>query len=84
MSSHSIAETKARLFDLIDRVLAGDAVVITRHGKPVVELKPVEKEPQPLTAADIDWLDARRVGKKMRDKDAGTFVSEMRDEDDER
>src|SRR4051812_21984352 len=42
MSSHSVVEAKNKLSELIDRVLDGEGVVITRHGKPVVELKPVE------------------------------------------
>ena len=35
----AMAEAKARFADLIRRVEAGEAVVITRHGRPVVELK---------------------------------------------
>ena len=42
MSNHSIAEAEDPfLSDLIDRALAGDGIVITRHGRPVVELRPV-------------------------------------------
>jgi prevent-host-death family protein len=85
MSTHSVAEAKSKLSDLIDRALEGEAVIITRHGNPVAELKPIARALQPLTAADIDWLDDRRVGGKRRPlKDAGRFVSEMRDEDDEK
>lgn len=85
MSTHSVAEAKSRLSELIDRALAGEDVVITRHGKPVIELTPVAKAPQKLTAADIDWLDSRRVGNSRKPhKDAGKIVSDMRDEDDEK
>ena len=41
MSRHSVAEAKNHLSELIDRALKGEGVVITRHGQPVVELKPV-------------------------------------------
>ena len=56
--------------------------MITRHGRPVVELKAIPRPAKPVTSADLDWLAARRVGQKMPDDDAGTFVSKMRDEDE--
>ncbi len=80
MGTHSVAEAKNRLPELIDRALKGEDVVITRHGRPVVELKPIPQSVQPLSAADLDWLAARRVGKQATE-DAGTFVSRMRDEE---
>jgi prevent-host-death family protein len=80
MSTHSVAEAKNQLSRLIDRALKGEDVVITRRGEPVVELKPVRPAPRPITAADIEWLRARRVGRKMPGTDAGTLVREMRDE----
>jgi len=36
-----ISEAKARLTDLVRRAEAGDEVVLTRHGRPVVRLAPV-------------------------------------------
>jgi hypothetical protein len=48
----------------------------------VVELKPVVQKPaRRVTQADIDWLDAHRVGKKEPLDDAGALLSRMRDED---
>ena len=35
MSSISVSEARATLPDLLDRVLAGEEITITRHGKPV-------------------------------------------------
>ena len=61
MSSHSVVEAKNKLSELIDRALDGEGVIITRHGKPVVELKPVELAPHRITVADIEWLDKHRV-----------------------
>lgn len=49
-------------------------------GRPVVELKPITPPPRPVTAADLDWLAERRVRGSPK-TDAGTLVSEMRDED---
>jgi prevent-host-death family protein len=40
MASYSVAEAKNRLPSLIDKALEGEDVVITRHGKPVAELRP--------------------------------------------
>ncbi len=36
----TVAEAKARLSSLLDAVEAGEAVVITRRGKPIAELVP--------------------------------------------
>lgn len=84
MSTHSVAEAKNQLPKLIDRALKGEAIVITRRGQPVVELKPVRPAPRPITDADIEWLRARRVGRKPAETDAGTLVRQMRDEEWER
>jgi prevent-host-death family protein len=40
-----ISEAKARLTDLVRRAEAGDEVVLTRHGRPVVRLAPVTGRP---------------------------------------
>ncbi len=81
MSTYSVADAKNHLPQLIDRALDGESVVITRHGTPVVELRAVPAPPRAVTQADIDWLDAHRVGKAPSPVDAGTQVSRMRDED---
>jgi prevent-host-death family protein len=81
MSQHSVAEAKNHLSDLIDRSLAGEAVVITRHGHPVVELKAVRPRAKPITPEDMDWLAARRIEMNST-VDAGILVSRMRDEDE--
>lgn len=81
MGSHSVADAKNRLSELIDLALSGEGVVITRHGKPVVELKALPEPPRRMTEADIERLMANRVGKEPPVVDAGKFVREMRDED---
>jgi hypothetical protein len=48
----------------------------------VVELKAIPRQAKPVTPADLDWLAVRRVGRKLPDEDAGSFVSRMRDEDE--
>jgi prevent-host-death family protein len=80
MTTHSVTEATSTLPLLIDRVLEGEPVVITRNGRPVVELRPIPPAPPLVTQADIDWLDARRVGKAPARLDAATEVRHMRDE----
>ena len=82
MSTHSVADAKNRLPDLIDRALKGESVVITRHGRPVAELRPIPEPARKVSTAALDWLAKRRVGAKLAAEDAGAFVSRMRDEDE--
>ena len=85
MSTHSIAEAETQLSQLIDRALNGEEIVITRHGQPVVALKPLPKPPRPVSIESLDWLAARRIRRaRPGAEDAGTFISRMRDEEDER
>jgi prevent-host-death family protein len=81
MTTHSIVEAKNQLSELIDRAQKGDAVVITRHGTPVAEIRPIPAPPRHITHADLEWLAARRVVRRNATEDAGTLVSRMRDEE---
>ena len=80
MSRHSVVQAKNQLSELIDRALAGEDVVITRHGTPVVELKAIRPAPKRMTQADLDWLEANRVPVKPG-TDAVALLRRMRDED---
>jgi prevent-host-death family protein len=80
MSNHSVAEAKNKLPELIDRALEGEDIVITRHGRPVAELRSIPEPARAVTKEDLDWLAARRVGKKVPPENAATLVSRMRDE----
>ncbi len=81
MSSHSVAEAKNHLSELIDQAISGEEVVITRHGTPVAVLKPVGRQHRPVTDEDIEWLRRHRVQGEPPAEDAGALVSRMRDED---
>ena len=85
MPTYSVAEAKAKLSALIDEAMSGEAVTITRHGHPVVEVKAVAEQPgpkpRPMTEADFEWLARVRVGRKMPKEDAVALVARMRDED---
>jgi prevent-host-death family protein len=80
MSTYSVATAKNKLSELIKRAIAGEDVVITRHGQPVVELRPVKRIPGPMMEADWAWLDANRVARLDPEKDAVDLVRELRDE----
>jgi prevent-host-death family protein len=80
MRKHGVAEAKNQLSKLIDRALKGEGVVITRHGRPVVELKPILPMAKAPTPESVDWLVRRRVGRRMPREDAAALVRRMRDE----
>lgn len=82
MSTHSLMEARSRLSDLIDRARHGEAVVITRHGKPVAELRALPTEARHVTQADLAWLDARRVPRRNPAEDAGVQLRRLRDQDE--
>jgi antitoxin (DNA-binding transcriptional repressor) of toxin-antitoxin stability system len=82
MPTYSVAEAKNNLSELIDRALKGEGVLITRHGKPVVEFKPVPAPVGPVSDADLQWLVANRLQPINRPaEDAGALLSRLRDED---
>lgn len=85
MSTFSVAEAKNNLSKLIDLALKGERVTITRHGAPVVELRPAQAVSRAITRADLDWLEANAI-RPIRpvSEDAGALVSRLRDEDWER
>ena len=47
MKSVDIDDAKSQLSKLVVRVLAGEDVVITRAGKPVVRLTPIDSDEMP-------------------------------------
>lgn len=83
MPRYSIAKAKEQLSRLIDETLSGETVTITRHGKPVVELRPSKPAdaPKPMTKADIEWLRKRRDERPPLGEDAVTLIRRMRDEE---
>ncbi|MBU1538559.1 MAG: type II toxin-antitoxin system prevent-host-death family antitoxin [Alphaproteobacteria bacterium] len=77
MSHYSVAEAKNNLPKLLDRMLAGEEVVITRRGKPIARLAP-ETAPEPGFPLDLEWLDANRVTPAKGPIDTAAVVAEMR------
>ena len=58
MTAYSVAEAKNTLPKLIDKALAGEEVIITRRGKPVVEVRPASARAAGATETH-GWLRAR-------------------------
>jgi len=56
--TYSLYEAKARLSALVRRVRDGARVVITVHGKPAAELRPIEPEGETIEAR-LDRLEAQ-------------------------
>jgi antitoxin (DNA-binding transcriptional repressor) of toxin-antitoxin stability system len=83
MTRYSEAEAKARFSELIDKAEAGQSVVITRHGQPVVEIKQVgaAQPPAPITESDLEALAIRRARRKAKISPV-QFLLELRDRGD--
>lgn len=78
MNKISLAEAKAHLSELLDRVEAGESIDITRRGKPVARLTAVAKPRKPIDAAHLRALTASLPPQAMA---AGDLVRGMRDGD---
>jgi len=75
MLTVTLVEAKTRLSELLDKVEAGEEVVITRHGRPAARIAAVEPPKQPLP--DLSELRARMP--RWR-KPSHVLIREMRDE----
>ncbi len=72
----SLAQAKAQLSQLLDRVEAGEAVTITRRGKPVASLAAIVAPKQPLKSlADF------RAQQPPWPRPSADLIREMRDEE---
>lgn len=64
MSTYTVADAKRGLPRLINRALEGEVVIISRHGKPVAQLRPVTTPYRKTPPATYAWLQARRKARK--------------------
>lgn len=78
MNRISLADAKAHLSELIDRVEAGDSIDITRRGKPVARLTAVA---QPRKRIDLSQLRSLTSTMPPASEDAAELVRKMRDSD---
>ncbi len=54
MAHYSIADAENRLPSLVSASERGERVTITRHGKPVAELRPVAERRKRVSPASLD------------------------------
>lgn len=78
MNAINLAEAKAHLSELIDRVEAGDTIDITRRGKPVARLIAASKPRKPV---DASLLQALTAAMPPQSANAADLVRSMRDGD---
>lgn len=78
MDAVSLADAKAHLSELVDRVEAGDSIDITRRGKPVARLTAVAR---PRRRIDAAWLASVTATMPAQSQSAADLVRSMRDSD---
>lgn len=74
----NLADAKAHLSELVDRVEAGDSIDITRRGKPVARLTSVARPRKRIDAAALQSLTA---AVPLATEGAADLVRSMRDGD---
>ena len=78
MDAINLADAKAHLSELVDRVEAGDSIDITRRGKPVARLTAAAP---PRKRIDAAWLESVTAVIPLQSQSAGDLVRSMRDSD---
>jgi prevent-host-death family protein len=78
MDAINLADAKAHLSELVDRVEAGHSIDITRRGKPVARLTAVARPRKPIDAALLQSLTAAMP---PQSQSAADLVRSMRDGD---
>ena len=78
MERINLADAKARLSEIVDRVEAGESIEIVRRGKPAARLVPAvdKREWKPVDVGALHKLHAKMPVQEP----AGEFVRRMRDE----
>ena len=77
MDTVNLAQAKARLSELLDKVEAGQEVVITRRGKAVAHLSPAIAPKKPLPLAELAGF---RASMPPLRRPAADLLREARDE----
>ena len=78
MPTYSVAEAKNKLSELIDRALNGEGVLITRHGKPVAALVPIEAYGSAVRQQPLVPVEAS--GRGLWGKPSSRTLRRLRDE----
>jgi len=78
MQAVNLAEAKAHLSELVDRVESGDQIDITRRGKPVARLTAATRPRKPI---DLGMLRSLTATMPPQVRSAADLVRSMRDGD---
>ena len=81
MGAYSIAEAKAHLSSLVERVSRGEAVTLTKRGRPVARIVPVgilEAKPK----IDLEALRAFHAAIPRSNDNWATMIRKMREQED--
>jgi prevent-host-death family protein len=76
MLTVTLVEAKTRLSELLDKVAAGEEIVITRHGRPAARIAAVDTPKQPFPN-----LSELRAKMPRWRKPSNILLREMRDEE---
>ena len=77
MSAYSVADAKTNLPSLIDRALGGEEVIITRHGKPVAEVRPKVAPHHRAAPATYAWLQTRRKARSPARRSSVDLLNDL-------
>jgi prevent-host-death family protein len=75
--SVDVAQAQAHLSELLDKVEAGEEMIITRHGRAIAHLRPATRPKRPLR---LDDLAAFRATMPSLGRPSVELLREMRDE----
>ncbi len=77
MTTVNLADAKARLSELVELAAAGERIVITKRGKPVLELSRPQVVPR-----RVELRELRAFSKRMprQEQSAGELMRNLRDE----
>jgi prevent-host-death family protein len=79
MRTLTLAETKSHLSAVVDQVVAGEEIVITRRGRPVARIIAEHAQPAVDAAAVAAELRAFVLGQTPQARTAAEVVREARD-----
>jgi prevent-host-death family protein len=78
MDAINLADAKAHLSELVDRVEAGDSIDITRRGKAVARLTAISRPRKPI---DVALLQSLTATMPPQPQSAADLMRSMRDGD---
>jgi len=78
MLTVSLAQAKARLSELLDKVESGEEIIVTRHGRAVARILSAAQPKEPI---DLDRLAAFRATMPSLGRPSVELIREMRDDE---